>query len=93
MQGSIYWMAPEVAKGKGYSAKVDIWSLGCLLLEMLTGQQPWHGVKTNIILLLGNGQSPPIPDTVSPMARDFLDKCFIVYSPFCFIEETNRKGS
>lgn len=25
MQGSIPWMAPEVAKGKGYSAKVDVW--------------------------------------------------------------------
>ncbi|KAH6623621.1 hypothetical protein F5144DRAFT_658582 [Chaetomium tenue] len=36
MQGSVFWMAPEVvrAQGEGYSAKVDIWSTGCVVLEI-----------------------------------------------------------
>lgn len=77
LQGSIYWMAPEIAKGKGYSAKVDIWSLGCLLLEMLTGHQPWYGVKGNIMLLLGSDQGPPIPsEGISEHAANFLKLCF-----------------
>ncbi|KFY06797.1 hypothetical protein V492_07739 [Pseudogymnoascus sp. VKM F-4246] len=43
MQGSVFWMAPEVVRsqGKGYSAKVDIWSLGCVVLEMFAGRRPW----------------------------------------------------
>jgi serine/threonine protein kinase len=68
--------APEVAKGKGYSAKVDMWSLGCLVLEMLTGQQPWSKVAGNIIYLLGKGQSPPIPEELSDSAKDFIKLCF-----------------
>ncbi|KAI8800246.1 kinase-like domain-containing protein, partial [Cladochytrium replicatum] len=78
MQGSIYWMAPEVARGKGYSAKVDIWSLGCLVLEMLTGNHPWHKVRGNIIYALGTGNKPPVPDTLGPIARDFLALCFTI---------------
>jgi serine/threonine protein kinase len=76
MQGSIYWMAPEVARGKGYSAKVDIWSCGCLVLEMLTGHVPWHRVQGNIIYLLGTGNSPPIPPELSEMATNFLKTTF-----------------
>ncbi|KAJ3119603.1 hypothetical protein HK098_005309 [Nowakowskiella sp. JEL0407] len=78
MQGSIYWMAPEVARGKGYSAKVDIWSLGCLVLEMLTGHHPWHKVRGNIIYLLGTGNAPPLPSTLGANARSFLELCFTV---------------
>lgn len=34
-------MAPEVVKQTGHSSKADIWSVGCLVVEMLTGAHPW----------------------------------------------------
>ena len=41
LQGSVYWMAPEVVKQTAHTTKADIWSVGCLVVEMLTGQRPW----------------------------------------------------
>ncbi|ORY39645.1 kinase-like protein [Rhizoclosmatium globosum] len=79
MQGSIPWMAPEVVvKGKGYSAKVDVWSCGCLVLEMLTGVPPWHNATGSVVYLLGNGNAPPIPSDLPEIAQAFLKLCFIV---------------
>lgn len=34
-------MAPEVVKQTAYTQKADIWSVGCLVVEMLTGEHPW----------------------------------------------------
>jgi serine/threonine protein kinase len=34
-------MAPEVVKQTGHSSKADVWSVGCLVVEMLTGSHPW----------------------------------------------------
>lgn len=48
LKGSVFWMAPEVVhsvKGQGYSAKVDIWSLGCCVLEMWAGRRPWGDME------------------------------------------------
>jgi mitogen-activated protein kinase kinase kinase len=34
-------MAPEVVKQTAYTLKADIWSVGCLVVEMFTGEHPW----------------------------------------------------
>ena len=41
LQGSVFWMAPEVVKQTAYTQKADIWSIGCLVVEMLTGEHPF----------------------------------------------------
>lgn len=43
MQGSIFWMAPEVIRRENCTTAIDIWSVGCVVLEMLTGKRPWLG--------------------------------------------------
>ena len=84
MQGSVFWMAPEVVRseGQGYSAKVDIWSTGCVVLEMFAGRRPWSKDEAiGAIFKLGSlNQAPPIPDdvsgSVSPEAVAFMSECF-----------------
>ena len=44
VQGSVFWMAPELVRSQECSTKSDIWSVGCLVLEMLTGEHPWFGL-------------------------------------------------
>lgn len=39
--GSIQWMAPEVIAEEGSGSKSDIWSLGCTIVEMFVGGNPW----------------------------------------------------
>ena len=86
MQGSVFWMAPEVVRsqGQGYSAKVDIWSLGCVVLEMFAGRRPWSKEEAiGAIYKLGSlSQAPPIPDdvssAVSPNAINFMLNCFTI---------------
>ncbi|EON65158.1 STE/STE11/BCK1 protein kinase [Coniosporium apollinis CBS 100218] len=86
MQGSVFWMAPEVirSQGQGYSAKVDIWSLGCVVLEMFAGSRPWSKEEAiGAIYKLGSlNQAPPIPDdvcqSISPAAISFMYDCFTI---------------
>ncbi|MCJ1236137.1 hypothetical protein MMC14_004114 [Varicellaria rhodocarpa] len=86
MQGSVFWMAPEVVRsqGQGYSAKVDIWSLGCVVLEMFAGRRPWSKEEAiGAIYKLGSlNQAPPIPDDVSSAitaeAVGFMLDCFTI---------------
>uniref|UniRef100_A0AAQ4RHR1 Mitogen-activated protein kinase kinase kinase 4 n=1 Tax=Gasterosteus aculeatus aculeatus TaxID=481459 RepID=A0AAQ4RHR1_GASAC len=78
--GTAAYMAPEVitrAKGEGHGRAADIWSLGCVLIEMVTGKRPWHEYEHNfqIMYKVGMGHKPPIPEKLSTEGKDFLSHC------------------
>ncbi|KAJ1982269.1 ATP binding [Dimargaris xerosporica] len=75
LKGSVFWMAPEVVKKTHYTRRADIWSLGCLVIEMLTGSHPFPNfTEMQAMFKIGSNTSPAIPDNISPDARDFLTK-------------------
>ena len=79
LKGSLPWMAPEVIKQKGYGRKADIWSVGCVALEMLTAKKPWNSEDNQIIFMMkiiADNTIPEIPEGISESARDFLMNCF-----------------
>lgn len=53
-EGTIFWMAPEILARQcegGPTPKVDIWSVGCIMLEMWTGVRPWTGFNAQDVML------------------------------------------
>ncbi|XP_034215464.1 mitogen-activated protein kinase kinase kinase YODA isoform X2 [Prunus dulcis] len=77
-KGSPYWMAPEVIKNSnGCNLAVDVWSLGCTVLEMATTKPPWsqyEGVAA--MFKIGNSKElPGIPDHLSDDGKDFIRLC------------------
>ncbi|KZV90232.1 Pkinase-domain-containing protein [Exidia glandulosa HHB12029] len=77
LQGSVFWMAPEVVKQTSYTRKADIWSLGCLVVEMFTGQHPYPKLnQMQAIFKIGQSAKPATPDDISSDAEDFLNQTF-----------------
>ncbi|KAJ4967164.1 hypothetical protein NE237_019013 [Protea cynaroides] len=83
LKGSPYWMAPEVMQAvmqKDLNCElalaVDIWSLGCTIIEMLTGKPPWSEFEGAAAMFKVLRESPPIPETLSVAGKDFLECCF-----------------
>ncbi|CAO3590166.1 unnamed protein product [Absidia cylindrospora] len=74
-QGSIFWMAPEVVKQTQYTHKADIWSVGCMVIEMFTGDHPFPEYsQMQAIFQIGSDSAPDIPTHISADGKDFL-KC------------------
>lgn len=75
--GTPNWMAPEVIELNGATTASDIWSLGCTVIELLTGNPPFHTMsQMQALFAIVNNDHPPIPEGVSPIVQDFLIQCF-----------------
>ncbi|XP_020219286.1 mitogen-activated protein kinase kinase kinase 5 [Cajanus cajan] len=83
LKGSPYWMAPELMKAAikkesspDIAMAIDIWSLGCTIIEMLTGKPPWSEFEGPQAMFKVLHKSPNIPENLSSEGRDFLQQCF-----------------
>ncbi|CUA68863.1 hypothetical protein RSOLAG22IIIB_03729 [Rhizoctonia solani] len=75
--GSPYWMAPEVIEQSGATTASDIWSVGCVVIELLEGHPPYHFLDPMPALFrIVQDDCPPIPEGASPIVKDFLYQCF-----------------
>jgi len=78
-KGTPLYMAPEVMKGESITVKVDVYSFGIIMWEVLTGQEAFSNFdnfddfyKAVVI----KHHRPPIPDDVTPELRLLLEDCW-----------------
>ena len=82
--GSVLWAAPEILREQPYSFKSDVWSLGCTIIEMLTGLLPWSEISDILTLtpyeakwrILKENRPPFYPsDILDTNGTAFLESC------------------
>ena len=82
INGTLAWMAPELYRSHTRK-KSDVWSLGCLIVEMLTGENPWgkrfDAEGTSAVMAiqkaLEEGEKPILPSNVSKECKGFVNRC------------------
>eukprot|EP01126_Amoeba_proteus_P043111 TRINITY_DN4710_c0_g1_i10.p1 TRINITY_DN4710_c0_g1~~TRINITY_DN4710_c0_g1_i10.p1 ORF type:complete len:243 (+),score=70.09 TRINITY_DN4710_c0_g1_i10:723-1451(+) len=79
--GTPYWMAPELIRGTEYNAKVDIWSLGIMLMEMTEGEPPYMEFPPLRALFLITTKGIPglsDPSAWSGLLQEFVSSALLV---------------
>ncbi|KAK8853310.1 hypothetical protein IAR55_004014 [Kwoniella newhampshirensis] len=84
LEGTPMYMAPEMIKNQrtGKLGACDIWGLGCIVLQMITGRKPWSFLDFDnewaIMFHLGaTTEHPPLPESheMSEAGIEFIEKC------------------
>ena len=73
MMGTISYMAPEQIRGAAADARCDVWAIGVVLYEMLTGRRPFLGEREIAVAHAIVHDDPPSPGSQRPDIPDALD--------------------
>ncbi|KAF7320192.1 Protein kinase domain-containing protein [Mycena kentingensis (nom. inval.)] len=85
LTGTPMYMSPEVIKNekRGRQDAMDIWSLGCVVLEFATGKKPWSNLDNEWAIMFHIGvatQHPPLPEPgqLSDLGVAFIKRCLTI---------------
>lgn len=74
--GTLCYMAPELLRGKRATTKSDLWSLGALLFEILSGRLPFQGqTPFELSMAIMVEDPPPLPPELPVPLRRLVRKC------------------
>jgi len=80
VRGTLPWMAPELLNGSSslVSEKVDVFSFGIVLWELLTGEEPYADLHYGVIIggIVSNTLRPQVPDSCDPEWRSLMEQCW-----------------
>jgi serine/threonine protein kinase len=73
---STYWADPEVINNEPVNPRTDIWSLGITAIEIFQSTPPYYELNAmTAMYLISQNEMPPLPTSISPELKDFLEQC------------------
>ncbi|XP_037087580.1 mitogen-activated protein kinase kinase kinase 1-like [Pollicipes pollicipes] len=80
VRGTLAFTAPEVLRGEHYGRSCDVWSVGCCVIEMATGQPPWQAyTRSNhlamLFMIAGSPTPPEMPCHLPDDLRTLISDC------------------
>ncbi|KAG6837875.1 hypothetical protein H0H93_013028 [Arthromyces matolae] len=85
LTGTPMYMSPEIIKNdkRGRKGAMDIWALGCVVLQCATGKKPWSHLDNEWAVMFHIGvatQHPPLPepDQLTEVGINFIKQCLII---------------
>ncbi|MEV0682423.1 Stk1 family PASTA domain-containing Ser/Thr kinase [Nocardia sp. NPDC050378] len=75
--GTAQYLSPEQARGETVDARSDVYSVGCVLFEILTGQPPFTGDSPVAVAYQHVKEDPPLPSSVNPAVPRELDSVIL----------------
>ncbi|KAL9257120.1 Serine/threonine/tyrosine-protein kinase HT1-like protein [Drosera capensis] len=76
--GTYRWMAPEMIKDKSYTRKVDVYSFGIVLWELITALLPFQGMTPvqAAFAVAEKNERPPLPASCQPALAHLIRRCW-----------------